>query len=351
MILIVTHSARDITVVRLRKVLEAQASEFVIIDPAAMEGLSSLLLVHSQTGPMSCQLFVDGRVIDFSEIRSAWLWRSWQRFPDEPALSGLAAKQHEWTFFRSEWLAFHKGLCLALQYSGVFCVNPPPFNIAFEEKYCQMLVAAQVGFVVPPTLYTTRLPLVREFYDQHNGAVIYKPFTAYARLLDETPEQPLRTSKLYTSRVKGEHLDEPDGFTPTPGIFQPYIEKQLELRVVVIGRQIFACAIHSQQSQRTREDWRRYDLDQTPHEPYELPPEITARVLALMDRLQLVFGSIDLIVTPQGEYVFLEINPNGQFDWIAHMTGMPLYEHLVAMLKAGRVDYPTPTASEVSHAQ
>lgn len=111
--------------------------------------------------------------------------------------------------------------------------------------------------------------------------------------------------------VAGEH------FIPTPSIFQPYIEKDFELPIVVVGRHIFACAIHSQQSDRSREDWRRYALENTPYLPYMLPAEIEARILVFMDRLWLVFGSIDMIVTPDGEYIFLEINPGGQFDWIA----------------------------------
>jgi hypothetical protein len=59
--------------------------------------------------------------------------------------------------------------------------------------------------------------------------------------------------------------------------------------------------------------------------------------LALMDRLGLVFGSIDMIVTPDGEHVFLEVNPNGQFDWVARRAGLPIYEALAALLLAGRV--------------
>lgn len=349
MIIIVTHSARDITVRRLSKYLSAQQSEHLIIDPSAMEGMAALSLAARGTGGHSCRLLINDQEIDFSEIRSAWLWRGWHRFPEEASLKAVAAKDHEWSFFRSEWLAFHKGFALALQYSNVFCVNPPPFNLAFEEKCCQMLIAAEVGFNIPDTLYTTRLPMVQPFFERHQGAVIYKPFTSYARLVDEKPDE-LRTSKLFTSRVSAEHLIEPQNFTPTPGIFQPYIEKQLELRVIVIGRHIFTCAIHSQQSERSREDWRRYDLDHTPHEPYSLPEEIRRKVLALMDRLGLVFGSIDLIVTPAGEYIFLEINPNGQFDWIASITDLPIYEYLAAMLEAGSIDFPAPV-TEVKHDQ
>jgi glutathione synthase/RimK-type ligase-like ATP-grasp enzyme len=70
-----------------------------------------------------------------------------------------------------------------------------------------------------------------------------------------------------------------------------------------------------------------------------------------MDRLGLVFGSIDMILTPQGDYVFLEINPNGQFDFVARLAGLPIYEHLAAMLLAGKVQYSIASEEkEVLHA-
>ena len=202
---------------------------------------------------------------------------------------------------------------------------------------------------IPPTLYTARLPIAQEFYVAHDCAIIYKPFRSYFKFI-ERPNQAMRVGKLYTNCVQADDLLEGDGFIPTPSIFQPYVPKAIELRVVIVGRTVFACAIHSQQSIRAKQDWRRYDFDNTPHEAYELPPAIERKLLALMDRMGLIFGSIDLIVTPDGEYVFLEINPNGQFDWIAEFTGLPIYEHLAAMLCAGSVEYVVPRA-EVLHAQ
>jgi glutathione synthase/RimK-type ligase-like ATP-grasp enzyme len=338
MILIITGLAADATVTRLSKVLQAYDAEHLIIAASTMEKMAALSV--SGAAQDTCSILrLNERSIDLREVQSAWLWRTWSRDPYEPGLSLLAKKEREWSFFQGEWTAFCKGLSLLLAYSGAFCVNPPPFNHAFEEKCCQMMLAAQVGLCIPPTLYTAALPLARAFYDQHAGAIIYKPFRSYMRVVEEDG-QPARVHKLYTNRVQAGQLFETDQYIPTPGIFQPYVEKQIELRIVVIGRNLFACAIHSQQSARSREDWRRYDLDNTPYEPYDLPPEIAHKILAFMDRVGLVFGSIDMIVTPEGEHVFLELNPNGQFDWIAQRAGLPLYQNLAAMLCAGRVDYP-----------
>lgn len=348
MILIISGYAQDPTVARLGKLLQQQDAEYALIAPTTMAQMSALSIAGDAQGGR-CVLRLGQQDIDLREVRSAWLWRTWSRERHEPGLEVLAQNERAWAFFKEEWRSFSRGLMLTLGYQGIFCVNPPPFNLAFEEKCCQLWLAAQCGLSIPATLYTADLPLARAFYDDHHGAIIYKPFKTYVEIV-RAPDRPIRLQRLLTNRVEAKDLVETDQYVPTPGIFQPYISKQLELRIVVIGRKIFACAIHSQQSERSREDWRRYDLDNTPYEPYELPPDIAQKILRFMERTNLVFGSIDMIVTPEGEHVFLEINPGGQFDWIAQRTGFPLYEHLAAMLCAGRVDYPKPILAEASDA-
>ena len=50
--------------------------------------------------------------------------------------------------------------------------------------------------------------------------------------------------------------------------------------------------------------------------------------------LGLEFGAIDLIITPQGNYVFLEVNGNGQFLWAEHLSGVEV-STAIARLLAG----------------
>jgi glutathione synthase/RimK-type ligase-like ATP-grasp enzyme len=341
MILILTHREDDPTVLCLGQHLRALGGEPVVIGPATLESPSSLVIANDPAGGAKRILRLGERTIDLSEVRAAWLWRSWHPHQQVDRFRAMAmtadAKQHAWSFYEQQWLAFHHGFSLLLAQAGVFCVNPPPWNLAFEEKCCQLALAAEVGLAVPPTLFTTRLTPAKAFHDELGGALVYKPFKAYLRRIDGRDGKPARVEQLFTNTVAVEDLVEGPGFLPTPGIFQPYVEKDVELRIVVVGRRLFACAIHSQRSDRSREDWRRYDLERTPYLPYDLPEDVAAKLLALMDRLGLVFGSIDMIVTPDGEHVFLEVNPNGQFDWVARRAGLPIYEALAALLLAGRV--------------
>ena len=81
-----------------------------------------------------------------------------------------------------------------------------------------------------------------------------------------------------------------------PVIFQAYVPKRFELRITVVGQQVFAAEIHSQQTHHTRHDWRRYDLSNTPHFPHALPEEVQQLCVRLVERLELCYGAIDMIL-------------------------------------------------------
>ena len=86
--------------------------------------------------------------------------------------------------------------------------------------------------------------------------------------------------------------------------------------------------IDSQASTRSRHDWRHYDLDATAYSAHHLPADVEAACLRLLDYFGLRYGAIDLVLTPEGEYVFLELNPVGQWAFIQDLTGMPIAQAL-----------------------
>ena len=65
-----------------------------------------------------------------------------------------------------------------------------------------------------------------------------------------------------------------------------------------------------------------------------------------MAHFGLDYGAADLIVTPDGRYVFLEVNPNGQYGWVENMTGMPIGSAIADQLM--EFDQSVPAASGVT---
>lgn len=210
-------------------------------------------------------------------------------------------------------------------------VNPPleGTRLLEDNKLFQLQVAHEVGLVVPTTIITNNPQEALAFTEQHGGIVAMKPlFTSI--FLQEGRVAP---GFLYTNQVSAHQIKENlENIALCPVMFQEYIEKHLELRVTVIGSQVYTCAIHSQDSERAKHDWRRYDFKNVKHLPYQLPSVIEEKIIQMVRRMNLSYAAIDIIVTPQEEYVFLEVNPNGQWGWIEDITKMPISRAIAKFL-------------------
>jgi len=123
-----------------------------------------------------------------------------------------------------------------------------------------------------------------------------------------------------------------------PTFLQGLVAKRRDIRVTVIGEQIFPAAIDSQAVEVARIDFRKADIMDLPHVPITLPEPVAHACVQLVKQLGLNFGAIDLIETPDGEYVFLENNPNGQWYWVEMITGQPMACAMADLLERGVVE-------------
>lgn len=188
------------------------------------------------------------------------------------------------------------------------------------HKLKQLQVAKTIGFAVPPTLISQTPQEIREF-----RASMGRPLAA--KLIAKGPPRaatPAQQYVVFTQRLADEDLDDAAALAACATLYQPYIDKQFELRVTVVGSEVLACRIDSQSTERTRVDWRNYDLANTPHSAFDLDDRTRQQCLELVRHFGLNFGAIDLICTPGDELVFLEMNPNGQWGWIEELTGLPI---------------------------
>src|SRR5688572_14081766 len=108
-----------------------------------------------------------------------------------------------------------------------------------------------------------------------------------------------------------------EGLELCPMTFQEKIEKRVELRVTIVGDRVFSAAVDSSALERSKNDWRREGVALirawTPH---PLPPTVEKQLLGVMDFFGLNYGAMDVIVTPDDRYVFIEVNPVGEFFWL-----------------------------------
>ena len=138
---------------------------------------------------------------------------------------------------------------------------------------------------------------------------------------------------VFTNPVKSEDINNLDGLNLCPMTFQEKIPKALELRTIIVGKTVFTAAVDSQALQKSRYDWRREGvalLDAW--ENHNLPRDIEQKLLKLMAYFGLNYGAIDIILTPDGEYIFLEVNPVGEFFWLENCPGLEISQAIAELL-------------------
>ena len=190
-----------------------------------------------------------------------------------------------------------------------------------ENKLMVLNIAANVGLLIPDTEIINSKIQLQEKCRRDSGAIITKALKYAPPLKSQQLKKPVSnyTSAIYTTKMDAY----PERFFWS--LVQKKIAKRFEIRVFYLDGSCYAMAIFSQENKKTEVDFRNYDWNR-PNRcvPYQLPDDIEQKLNRLMKRLNLNTGSIDLIYTPDGEYVFLEVNPVGQFG----MVSRPCNYHL-----------------------
>lgn len=192
----------------------------------------------------------------------------------------------------------------------------------------QLQRAMCLGFRVPASIVTNDPQQARAFLDALPGEGIFKSLSSPLLGADRVADEDCIATGLATTLVTAEMRECLDAVSELACHFQEYIPKQYELRVTVIGERLFAARIDSQDDERTQVDCRDMSAD-IRYSALRLPPAIEQRCLDLVHSYGLSFGALDLIVTPDGDYVFLENNPCGQFLFIEQLV--PEYRLLDAV--------------------
>jgi ATP-grasp ribosomal peptide maturase len=285
----------DVTADYVVRELNARGVQVFRCDPG--EFPATVTLAARSGSRWTGRLEADGRTVALDDVVCAW-WRRPSRIETDACTA-----EPQWS--AREARAGFLGLMSVLPW-----LNHPDELRRAEHKPLQLAYAAAVGLAVPPTLITNDPDEVREFGKQH-GALIYKPF-ASGGLCNHR--------MIYASRIDLDTVD--DSVRLTAHLFQPQIPKDHELRVTLVDGQAFAARIDAG-SEAGRRDWRA-DYASLTYSAGELAPVVVDKLRAYARRMRLRFVAVDMIVTPAGDHVFLEANPNGQWAWIEDATGLPI---------------------------
>ena len=250
-------------------------------------------------------------LIGLDDVRSVW----WRRPHPSAVPTGIRASDD--AFRQAECDGFSQGMLWSIPAAWI---NDPGADRTASRKIVQLETALRAGFTVPETLITNDPDEARSFAESRPGPVVYKRTgTGRAEFAETRIIDRADFGKLTSIRT-------------SPTTFQDYIDATCDLRVVWVDGVEWTVRIDSQAGVG-RIDSRLDTSVEFARE--QLPASVSKSLATLMGALGLSFGVIDLRLGRDGEYYFLEVNPQGQFAYLEIKTGLPLFRSLSNLLVHG----------------
>jgi len=318
--IVICSTEDDVHAARVAELLKARHGKSAFIfDTSTFPGAVSLAARFDGRG-IESYLRTSERRIDLDDVAAFW-WRRPQPMGVDARIADAQARD----FAFQECIS---GLLGILECCDALWVNVIQNDVAAEYKPFQLKVARNHGFRIPETLITNLPDELMDFWHRHQRSVVYKAFNQ--RAVAWRPTRLLREEDL---ALLG-------NLRHAPVIFQPLVTGTLDIRVTVVGDAIFASQFDIE---RMDEIDHRMRLDDISCRPHRLPSDVEEKVRAFMSELGLEYGGVDFRVTPDGEYVFFEVNTAGEFMYLESRTGQPIAEAMAAHLAGGAPARPART--------
>jgi len=271
--------------------------------------------VHSNENP---HYYISNafQTIDSAKVQAVWYRKLWNfNIPDE-------LDPNYKSIFLSEYQT-------ALQLFFNSMENIPWMNVMHKDhavgadKMQQLHRAYSLGLPIPKTIISNDAIAVNNFFKLCNGNIIMKLHNTLSKSMEaNTPFFP-------TTKIDEADLKDLGALTYCPMIFQEYIAKAYELRIIYIDGVFFTGKIPNDDK---KTDWRISTGQALKWERYELPQKIKQKIQQLMVEYGLHFGAIDMIRNIHGEYVFLEVNPQGEWGMLQKDLAYPIGETIAKKL-------------------
>ncbi|WP_116091581.1 hypothetical protein [Sphingomonas crusticola] len=263
----------------------------------------------------------------FDDFRSVWMRRPPARIPQEDI-----SDQHERGVSEVECGILLASVLNRIE-TGRFTVSPLDAMQRASLKPFQMRVASELGLQMPRSIISNARDEIVQFFHACGERMIYKPLKPALWLSDVD-----RYSTVPTTIFTDTRLLTAGAVQKSPAIFQEVIDKQTEVRATIMGRSIFAWEKSFPNRSDQDVDWRFMYKGAT-HARHDLPEFVQVQCFRLMEALGLVFGCFDFAIDRDGNYIFLEVNPQGNWLWGDEMLGLFQLQAMAEFLISGQPDF------------
>lgn len=315
-ILIITHTADNFSIEKVTEYIKENNCEVIRFD-VDLYPLQNKLSTVFQDGKWITLLETSEKKYRLDDISAFWYRRAYnigKGLKDEIDAKFLGAAMGE---IRNTLFGFFESV-------DVYSLGKPSVYRRLDSKEEQLKIAHKIGLLIPETCLTNNPAEAKQFILKHKN-VVAKMQTGFAIYEDGVE------SVVFTNVVSEDKLEELDSLLYCPMQFQKMIQKKKELRVTIVGRDVYAFEVDSQQFEDAKVDWRKDGVNlldkwtQT-----QLPPDVEEKLLELLDVYHVDYGAIDIIVSPEDEYYFIEINAAGEFFWLDKLTEGNLISRSIA---------------------
>lgn len=209
-----------------------------------------------------------------------------------------------------------------------FWMNPFWPTRAAANKLRQLQLAKAIGLQTPETWIGNDPALLKDRMSGHKDHPI----------IAKSLHSPLVSGQLgnegkftFTNLLSPQDLADLSDVAIAPSQFQPFVSKDFELRVTSVAGTHFAARLNTKKSGLEDLDWRSDDYTV---EPFQLPGTLTETLSAFLSEIRLTYAASDFIVTPDGNFIFLESNPHGAWLWLEkRMDAYPVSQAIATLFQ------------------
>lgn len=251
-----------------------------------------------------------GNKINSDKIKGVWHRKAWKiSVPEE------LDEDYEKIFLK-EYASLRYNLFTILEDAA--WINPFENEKKIDgNKMLQLKIAEKHHLTIPKTIFSNDAEKITAFFHENcNGKMVAKLHGVLSKSMGGE-------DLVSTNIIDGDSLEFISDIAYCPMIFQPYIEKEYELRIVYVDGEFFTGKINNSENV----DWR-VAQENFFWSAYDLPKNIKASLTSMMKEMGLYLGAIDMIKSRDGNYYFLEVNPQGEWGMLQKELHFPIAERI-----------------------
>lgn len=246
-------------------------------------------------------------------ISSEKIYSVYYRKISFPSLSEYDSSYH--LLMKSEIYSLIRGIADTV---GSKALTRPSVLAKADNKIVQLKVAQECGLLVINSLITNNNFEAQKFIGNNDTNSIVKPLST-GKIYHQNKVETIQTNLIKNKKILN--------LEKCPSYFQNYVKKSFELRITVVDGRLFPVKIIS----KDKIDWRSYK-NQIEYYKAKVPVNIEQSIKKMMFNLNIKFAAFDFIVGTDNKYYFLELNANGQWQWLEKALNIPISLEIVRYL-------------------